>query len=208
MGNRQTMAKRVSALIATALIAVSPSACAGNEREVLDRDAMSLVSELREVDGVLDASAFVLETNLAPAKLELLLSNDLDRDEITATVLAARTIIVDSAKYGEKFGDNSSLEISYYDTIDAPRGEWLRWGDTPSESTIEADIRVWQEFTEAADTVYLYFSNAGGFRISVYPAVDENGDVLTEDELRELFLRPWLAAGNSADDLEVKVTGL
>jgi len=207
MGNRQMLVRTVSGVLGALLIAVGPAACAGSERDILDRNALSLVNELREVDGVNDAGAFVLETNAAPAKLDVLLANDLDRDEITATVLELRAIIVDSAKYGEKFGENSSLEISYYDTIDAPRGEWMRWGDLPSKSTIEADIRLWQEFTASTDTVYLYFANAGGFTISVYPAVDESGNVKTEEELRAIYLKPWLAAGNSADDLEVEVFG-
>lgn len=205
MTNRRMMARRVSGVILTLAIAVGPSACAGDERDVLDRDALSLVNDLREVDGVLEASVFIIETNGASAKVEVRLENDLSTDELIETSRAMRAVILESSGYGERFGEDSSLEMRYNRTIEAPQGDYLLWGSMPSEATIEDDVRIWQEFAKVSDTVYLYYRNAGGFSVSVYPAVDENGVVLTEEQLRELLLVPWLAAGNAEDELEVKV---
>ena len=196
---------RVTSLAVVLAVAVGLTGCAA-PRDAFDSDTWTLTTELRDIDGVVDAEATGAYEGNWPIWVQVRIEDKLDRDALVDTVAAIHKVVNAADRFGDKFG-RYELTVAAFDP-EHPSGVWISWsrGLPPTTAAIRSDSDLWLDLIEQAPVVSLSFDAFGTFgRVSALPEVAADGSVADATTLEPLYRAVWANAGLDPSDLQVEV---
>ena len=186
-----------------ALVLVLLAGCApATDRASLQSRGDTLVAQLREVPGVLDAVVSDEKPGDNAVPIFVRVDYDLGAEAIADTLVAVRDTMADSDF--ERF----SLQAEMDDSQELPYGAEISWSGLPKEATIREETAIWLAIIESTPllgmTYLASYSGVGSDVIVKYSrAVAPDGTLATDDEVEAAMTAAWVAAGRNADDLGV-----
>ena len=188
----------VAALVLLLLAGCAP----GTDRASLQSRGDTLVAQLREVPGVLDAVVRDEKPGKNAAPMFVRVEYDLGAEGIAETLVAVRNTMSDSDF--ELF----SLKAEVDDSQELPYGAEISWSGLPTEAAIREETSLMFALLESTPllgmTYLASYSGVGSDVVVEYSrAVEPDGSLATADEVEAALTAAWVAAGRDADALGV-----
>ncbi|MEO8262642.1 MAG: hypothetical protein ABI566_08745 [Pseudolysinimonas sp.] len=196
-----------AAVVTAALLLAGCTGLQGKPRDVLDDNTWTLTQELRALDGVEDASASGAYEGTWPIWVEVMLADDLDRDETLDTMVAIHDTVIAADRFGEEFG-RYELKVFAIDPVDHPSGVGIVWdrGLPAAADGVRADTSLWLDLIDQAPAVSVWFQALGTRgHLTVLREVAADGTLADPATLEPLYQAVFADAGLDPAEFEVDI---